>query len=81
MLGLQKVLSKLGAYDFDIAGGERSGEATPRVVDAIKVFQKQSGLKVDGLINPAGPTIKALGKQVDEAPAGKPPPRPPEEPG
>ena len=60
VLGLQKVLSRLGAYDFDIAEGERSGEARPRLVQAIQSFQKDSGLKVDGLINPAGPTIETL---------------------
>ena len=64
VLGLQKMLSRLGAYAFDVAEGEQSGEATPRVVDAIKVFQKQNGLKVDGLINPAGPTIKTLGQNL-----------------
>ena len=64
MLGLQKVLSRLGAYDFDIAEGERSGEARPRLFQAIQRFQEQSGLKVDGLANPAGPTIKTLGQNL-----------------
>ncbi len=86
VLGLQKVLSKLGAYRFDVASGERSGEARPRLVQAIQRFQRDNDLRVDGstlrsatedgLINPAGPTIKALGKRVDEGPAGRPPPRP-----
>ena len=64
VLGLQRVLSRTGAYDFDIAGGERSGEARPRLVQAIQRFQEQSGLKVDGRIHPAGPTIKTLGQNL-----------------
>ena len=64
VLGLQKALSRLGAYDFNIAEGERSGAARPRLFQAIQRFQEQSGLKVDGLINPAGPTIKTLGQNL-----------------
>ena len=35
VLGLQKALAHAGAYDFDIAGGERSGEPGLRFVDAM----------------------------------------------
>ena len=75
MLGLQKALSRLGAYDFDIAEGERSGEARPRLVQAIQRFQEQSGLKVDGLANPAGPTIKTLGQNLFGQGKAPPPPQ------
>ena len=75
VLGLQKALSRLGAYDFDIAGGERSGEARPRLFQAIQRFQEQSGLKVDGLANPAGPTIKTLGQNLFGQGKAPPPPQ------
>ena len=39
---------------------ERSDEAGKRFIDSVKAFQGNRGLKIDGLMNPEGPTVKAL---------------------
>jgi peptidoglycan hydrolase-like protein with peptidoglycan-binding domain len=58
-LKVQKALSNSGDYIFDIAK-ETSGKPSPGLGGAVRAFQKSKGLKVDGLLNPDGPTIKAL---------------------
>ena len=38
-----------------------SDEAGPRFIEAVQRFQAAQGLERDGLMNPGGPTVKALG--------------------
>jgi hypothetical protein len=41
-----------------------TGFAGQRLLDGIRVFQKQHGLSVDGRLNPGGPTLKALSQSL-----------------
>lgn len=54
------------AGDLDLAETEGpTGYFSTALDQGIRRFQKENGLKVDGLINPGGPTITALGEFVD----------------
>ena len=56
---LQKRLAKLDRFDLSVTGGA-DGYPGQRLIDSIKSFQKDAGLKTDGLITPGGPTERAL---------------------
>lgn len=36
--------------------------------DAVKEFQEDQGLTIDGIVNPEGETLEALNRSLDEAP-------------
>ena len=59
LVGAKKALSNTGLIDFDVTR-EPSHQAGSRFTDAVKEFQRAKGLKVDGLMNPEGPTIRAM---------------------
>ena len=59
LLGAKRALSNTGLFDFDVTR-ERSDHAGPAFTDVVKAFQRNRGLKVDGLMNPDGPTVKSL---------------------
>lgn len=56
---IETLLSKSGYLDLDATEGP-TGYYGARVEDALKRFQKDGGLKADGLVNPDGPTLAAL---------------------
>lgn len=65
------------AGDLDLAETEGpTGYFGTALDQGIRRFQKENGLKVDGLINPGGPTITALGEFVDASSHGRREPDP-----
>lgn len=56
---IETLLGKSGYLDLDATEGP-TGYYGARVEDALKRFQKDGGLKADGLVNPDGPTLAAL---------------------
>jgi hypothetical protein len=56
---VQTLLGKVGYLDLGQDGP--SGYANPATDTAIRKFQKDKGLAVDGVLKPGGPTITALG--------------------
>jgi peptidoglycan hydrolase-like protein with peptidoglycan-binding domain len=59
LIGAKRGLSNTKLFSFDVTR-EPSNVAGKRFTDAVKRFQTNRGLKIDGLMNPEGPTIKAL---------------------
>ncbi len=52
-----------------ILGGKRQRPVfDTRLQTGVRDFQRQKGLRVDGLLNPGGPTIKALGRVLARPP-------------
>lgn len=73
-LDVAKVESLLGArgyLDLDKTEGP-TGYAGVRLTDAVKRFQKDNGLKVDGRLNPDGETIGALAQAAPQSPENGP---------
>lgn len=68
---VESLLGHVGVFDTNDGPTGWYGRQT---ADAIKDFQKQNGLEVDGLLNPGGPTITALKRQVGTAFTGFNPP-------
>ncbi len=60
---VEKMLGKTGDLDLKQTDGP-TGYWGMRTSDATKAFQKKNKLKVDGQINPSGPTLKKLGEAV-----------------
>ena len=56
---VENLLGRTGALDLDKTDG-LTGFFGARADEAVRKFQRDRGLKVDGLINPNGPTIKTL---------------------
>jgi peptidoglycan hydrolase-like protein with peptidoglycan-binding domain len=56
---VQTLLGKAGYLDLGQDGP--SGYANPNTDKAIRDFQKENGLQVDGVLKPGGPTIAKLG--------------------
>ncbi len=56
---IETLLGNAGYLDLDATEGP-TGYYGARVEDALKRFQKDGGLKADGLVNPDGPTLAAL---------------------
>mgnify|MGYP001257594246 CR=1 FL=1 len=54
------------------------GQYDQSVEGALRSFQKQRGLKADGLLNPGGPTERALRAQADQLSGEAPPPHRPQ---
>ena len=55
--------------DAGVLGGERRNPVfDTRLETGVRDFQRRKGLKVDGLLNPGGPTIKALGRVLARPP-------------
>ena len=75
VLKVQTLLGQAGHYDIKRTYGPTGwwGGTGER---AVKDFQKQNGLKVDGLLNPGGPTIKRLEDQLSDVFQGFTPPSP-----
>lgn len=62
----ETMLGAAGALDLSKTDGP-TGYWGLRTEDATKKFQKQNGLKVDGLMNPGGETIRTLAKVAGNA--------------
>lgn len=62
VLKTKNALSKLGHYK-PLDSGSTPWPDTP-MFEGLKAFQKEQGLKVDGLMKPGGPTEKALRKST-----------------
>lgn len=56
---IETLLAKNGFFDLDRTDGP-TGYYGMALEDAIRNFQKSEDLKVDGLVNPGGPTLAAL---------------------
>lgn len=56
---IETLLAKTGFFDLAPTGGP-TGYYGSDLDDAIRRFQKTANLKVDGLVNPGGPTLSAL---------------------
>ena len=73
VFAVKKVLSKAGAFAFDV-GNEPTTVPNDRFKTAIRTFQAGNDLAVDGLIRSGGPTIHMLGRttmgQEDGRPSG-----------
>lgn len=62
---VENLLGRAGALDLAKTDGV-TGFFGARTDEAVKKFQKDRGLKVDGLINPNGPTLKTLIAETSE---------------
>jgi peptidoglycan hydrolase-like protein with peptidoglycan-binding domain len=60
---IETLLGLAGAMDLKSTDGP-TGFAGQRLLDGIRIFQKQNGLSVDGRLNPGGPTLKALSQSL-----------------
>jgi hypothetical protein len=67
---VEALLAKNGAFDLDRTEGP-TGHYGTALEDAIRTFQKSENLKVDGLINPGGPTLAALTARLARAEGAK----------
>lgn len=63
-------LQSLGRYSD---AGERHGFIDKGLDDAIQLFQRNRGLKSDGLLKPNGETEKSISQDLKQLAAGKPP--------
>lgn len=70
---VQTLLGKAGYVD--IRDGGPNGYASDMLDSAIRDFQKDQGLKVDGVLKPGGPTITALGGLLGGSAQPKPAPQ------
>jgi hypothetical protein len=68
----KKVLHNAGAHEFR-PGDEGFGEANPRFANDIARFQRAEELKVDGRIDPGGPTLHALAARAPSLAGARPP--------
>ncbi|MBF0167103.1 MAG: peptidoglycan-binding protein [Alphaproteobacteria bacterium] len=59
VLRVETLLGKAGDYDITRTDGP-TGWWGSRAEGAVRTYQKRKGLKVDGLLNPGGPTIASL---------------------
>ena len=66
VLSIKSGLSRLGLYK-PLPRAEINGILDHPLVDGMKRFQKQNGLRVDGSAKPNGPTIAALGRELTRA--------------
>jgi peptidoglycan hydrolase-like protein with peptidoglycan-binding domain len=64
VIGVQRALAGLGWYAW--TPRERSGDVTPALDDALRRFQQDNALAVDGLANPDGETLRALASVVED---------------
>jgi len=62
VLKTKSALNTVGAYEKPAMG--LTDRADSAMFEGIKSFQRQSGLKVDGIINPKGPTATALEQRL-----------------
>lgn len=60
----KRSLSRLGHYEVPDYGLTRFPDES--LFDGIKSFQRDTGLKVDGIAKPDGPTIRTLGRRVSQ---------------
>jgi peptidoglycan hydrolase-like protein with peptidoglycan-binding domain len=60
---IETLLGLAGTLDLQKTDGP-TGYAGQRLLDGIRVFQKQNGLRVDGRLNPGGPTLKVLSQSL-----------------
>lgn len=65
---VETLLDRTGDLDLDRTGGPTGYFGSPQE-DGIRRFQRRNGLKVDGLVNPKGPTLASL---LGEAPLRRP---------
>ena len=72
---VETLLGRMGHLDLNKTDGA-TGYFGARLEDAVKSYQKDNGLKVDGSINPGGETIAQLGNQ-GATPKKPVPPKPP----
>lgn len=64
ILNTKKALSKTGHYTSPEYGLTPDPDNT--LYDGLKKFQQQNRLKIDGAMNPEGPTAKKLGQKIAE---------------
>ncbi|NQU61014.1 MAG: peptidoglycan-binding protein [Rhodospirillales bacterium] len=62
---VESLLDRAGALDLAKTDGV-TGFFGARTDEAVKKFQKDRGLKVDGLINPNGPTLRTLAANANK---------------
>ncbi len=72
---VESLLGQTGHLDLKKTNGP-TGFWGMRTEDAAKKFQKQNGLKVDGILNPGGPTLKALAQKTGLAAPNPAKPKP-----
>lgn len=72
---VESLLGRANALDLSKTDGV-TGFFGARTDDAVKKFQKDRGLKVDGLITPNGPTLRTLIANQDTPKNPKPPTAP-----
>lgn len=60
---VQAVLGATGDHDLAATDGP-TGHWSPQLDDNVRRFQKRNTLKVDGLLNPGGPTMNAAQRQL-----------------
>lgn len=63
VIGAKRLLSALGAYRFD-PGEEPSNTAGPGLVEAVERFQSDHDLEPDGVMQPGGPTLRAMAAEA-----------------
>ncbi len=77
VLRVETLLGRAGDYDIGRTDGP-TGWWGSRAEGAVRTYQKRKGLKVDGLLNPGGPTIASLESDLADAFKGFPVPTPSE---
>jgi hypothetical protein len=68
VLSTKSALGQLGHYDLKRDGLDAI--ATRPMIDGVKSFQRDQGLKVDGLMKPEGPTAKRMTTLIGDPPLG-----------
>ncbi|MBF0356487.1 MAG: peptidoglycan-binding protein [Alphaproteobacteria bacterium] len=66
VLRVETLLGRAGDYDIGRTDGP-TGWWGSRAEGAVRTYQKRKGLKVDGLLNPGGPTIASLEGELADA--------------
>lgn len=77
LIKVETILGNSGDFDLPRRGGP-TGFWGPDHEGAVKAFQTREGLKVDGLLNPGGPTITAMKSRLGGLLSAFTPPTPSE---
>ncbi|MCP5367166.1 MAG: peptidoglycan-binding protein [Hyphomicrobiales bacterium] len=72
---VEALLANTGHHDLRPTDGP-TGYGGPRLDEAIRGYQKETGLEVDGRLDPGGPTLASLGRRLSRRLAGHRPPTP-----
>ena len=60
---VEALLANTGHHDLRPTGGP-TGYGGPRLEEAIRAYQKETGLKADGRLDPGGPTLGSLDRSL-----------------